>query len=55
MTAAKIRALGISELERIREDIQVIITALDFDGDFRAFVTFCAKNRDSTPTQTRNC
>jgi uncharacterized protein (DUF885 family) len=40
MTAADIHELGVSELSRIRAEMQAIIDALDFDGDFKAFVDF---------------
>lgn len=40
MTAAQIHELGVSELSRIRAEMQDIISAVDFDGDFRSFVDF---------------
>jgi len=40
MTPAEIHELGVSELSRIRAEMQAIIDAVDFDGDFKAFVDF---------------
>ncbi|MDH5259981.1 MAG: DUF885 domain-containing protein [Gammaproteobacteria bacterium] len=40
MTAEEIHELGISELGRIRAEMQDIIDAVGFEGDFRSFVDF---------------
>lgn len=40
MTAAEIHEIGMSELSRIRAEMQDIITAVGFDGDFKSFVDF---------------
>lgn len=40
MTAAEIHELGVSELSRIRAEMQAIIDAVGFDGDFKAFVDY---------------
>ena len=40
MTAAEIHELGVSELSRIRVEMQTIIDAVEFDGDFKAFFDF---------------
>ena len=40
MTAAEIHQLGVSEVSRIRAEMQTIIDAVEFDGDFKAFVDF---------------
>jgi len=40
MTAAEIHELGVSELSRIRAEMQDIIEAVGFEGDFRSFVDF---------------
>jgi uncharacterized protein (DUF885 family) len=40
MAAAEIHELGLSELSRIRSEMQTIIDAVGFDGDFKAFVEF---------------
>jgi len=40
MSAAEIHELGLSELGRIRSEMQVIIDELEFDGDFNSFVAF---------------
>ncbi len=40
MTAEEIHELGVSELQRIRGEMQDIIDAVGFDGDFRSFVDF---------------
>ena len=40
MTAAQIHELGVSELSRIRAEMQNIITAVGFEGDFKSFVDF---------------
>ncbi len=40
MTAAEIHEIGVAELSRIREEMEEIITAVGFDGDFRSFVEF---------------
>jgi uncharacterized protein (DUF885 family) len=40
MTPAQIHALGLSEVKRIRAQMQDIITQLGFNGDFNAFVRF---------------
>jgi len=40
MTAEAIHELGISELGRIRAEMQDIIDAVGFEGDFRSFVDF---------------
>jgi uncharacterized protein (DUF885 family) len=40
MTAAEIHELGVSELSRIRAEMQAIIDDVNFDGDLKAFVNF---------------
>lgn len=40
MTAAEIHELGVSELRRIRAEMQDIITTTGFDGGFRSFIDF---------------
>ena len=40
MTAEEIHELGVSELQRIRGEMQDIIDAVGFEGDFRLFVDF---------------
>ena len=40
MTAAAIHELGVSELSRIRAEMQDIITAVGFEGDLKSFVDF---------------
>jgi prolyl oligopeptidase len=40
MTPDEIHRLGLSEVKRIRTEMQVIIDELDFDGDFGDFLTF---------------
>ena len=40
MTPAEIHELGVSELSRVRAEMQDIITAVGFDGDFSSFVDF---------------
>jgi uncharacterized protein (DUF885 family) len=40
MTAAEIHELGVSELSRIRAEMQDIITAVGFEGDLKSFVDF---------------
>jgi uncharacterized protein (DUF885 family) len=40
MTPAEIHELGVSELARIRAEMQVIVDGFDFDGDFKEFVDF---------------
>jgi uncharacterized protein (DUF885 family) len=40
MTPDEIHRLGLSEVKRIREDMQLIIDELEFDGDFQAFLEF---------------
>lgn len=40
MTPAEIHELGVSEVSRIRAEMQAIIDAVGFDGDFKAFVGF---------------
>lgn len=40
MTADEIHAIGLSEVERIRSQMQAIIDELEFEGDFDAFLTF---------------
>ena len=40
MTAAEIHELGVAELKRIREEMEEIISAVGFEGDFKAFVEF---------------
>jgi uncharacterized protein (DUF885 family) len=40
MTAAEIHELGVSELSRIRAEMQDIIDAVGFEGDFNSFVDF---------------
>ncbi|MGH8195293.1 MAG: DUF885 domain-containing protein [Woeseiaceae bacterium] len=40
MTPDEIHRLGLSEVKRIRTEMQAIIDELDFDGDFAAFLHF---------------
>lgn len=40
MTAEEIHQLGLSEVARIREEMEAIIRDLEFDGDFAAFIQF---------------
>ncbi len=40
MTAVEIHELGVSELSRIRAEMQAIIDDVNFDGDLKAFVNF---------------
>lgn len=40
MTPDDIHRLGLSEVKRIREAMQLIIDELEFDGDFQAFLEF---------------
>ena len=40
MTAAEIHELGVAELSRIRAEMQEIIDALDFEGDFHSFIDY---------------
>ena len=40
MTAAEIHELGVSEVGRIRSEMEAIIETVDFDGDFKEFVDF---------------
>jgi prolyl oligopeptidase len=40
MTPDEIHRLGLEEVKRIRDEMQLIIDELEFDGDFRAFLTF---------------
>ncbi|MGA9574992.1 MAG: DUF885 family protein [Lysobacterales bacterium] len=40
MTAAEIHQLGLSEVARIRAEMETIIKELEFDGDFAAFIQF---------------
>jgi prolyl oligopeptidase len=40
MTPDDIHRLGLSEVRRIRDEMQLIIDELEFDGDFQAFLTF---------------
>jgi len=45
MTAAEIHELGVSELSRIRAEMQEIINAVDFEGDFKSFVDFLREDQ----------
>lgn len=40
LTAAEIHELGVSELSRIRAEMEDVITAVDFEGDFASFLGF---------------
>ena len=40
MTAAEIHELGVAELSRIRAEMQEIIDALGFEGDFHSFIDY---------------
>lgn len=40
MTPDEIHQLGLSEVKRIRAEMQLIIDELEFDGDFQDFLTF---------------
>jgi len=40
MLPAEIHELGVTELSRIRAEMQAIIDAVDFDGDFKGFAEF---------------
>jgi len=40
MTAEEIHQLGLSEVARIRAEMETIIKELEFDGDFAAFIQF---------------
>ena len=40
MTAGEIHQLGLSEVARIRTEMETIITDLEFEGDFAAFIQF---------------
>ena len=40
MTPDDIHRLGLNEVKRIRDEMQLIIDELEFDGDFQAFLTF---------------
>ena len=40
MSAGEIHALGLSEVARIRAEMETIIEDLEFDGDFAAFIQF---------------
>ena len=40
LSPAEIHELGVSELKRIRAEMDAIIEAVEFDGDFSAFVDF---------------
>ncbi|MEL6791524.1 MAG: DUF885 domain-containing protein [Pseudomonadota bacterium] len=40
MTPSAIHALGLGEVARIRTEMEAIINAVEFDGDFDAFLTF---------------
>ena len=40
MTPDEIHRLGLNEVKRIREEMQLIIDEVEFDGDFQAFLTF---------------
>ena len=40
MTPDEIHRLGLDEVKRIRDEMQLIIDELEFDGDFQAFLTF---------------
>ena len=40
MTPDDIHRLGLNEVRRIRDEMQLIIDEVEFDGDFQAFLTF---------------
>ena len=40
MTAVEIHQLGLTEVARIRAEMEAIIKSLEFDGDFSAFIQF---------------
>jgi uncharacterized protein (DUF885 family) len=40
MTPDEIHRLGLNEVKRIRDEMQLIIDELEFDGDFKAFLNF---------------
>ena len=40
MTPDEIHRLGLNEVKRIRDEMQLIIDEVEFDGDFQAFLTF---------------
>ena len=40
MTPDDIHRLGLTEVRRIRDEMQLIIDDIEFDGDFQAFLTF---------------
>ena len=40
MTPDDIHRLGLNEVKRIRDEMQLIIDDVEFDGDFQAFLTF---------------
>lgn len=40
MTPDEIHRLGLEEVKRIRDEMQLIIDELEFDGDFQEFLTF---------------
>ena len=40
MTPEDIHRLGLDEVRRIRDEMQLIIDEVEFDGDFQAFLTF---------------
>lgn len=40
MTAAEIHQLGLAEVQRIRSEMQAVITSVDFDGDLQAFIQY---------------
>jgi len=40
MTPDDIHRLGLTEVKRIRDEMQLIIDEVEFDGDFQAFLTF---------------
>jgi prolyl oligopeptidase len=40
MTPDEIHRLGLDEVKRIRDEMQLIIDELEFDGDFQEFLTF---------------
>ena len=40
LTAEEIHQIGLKEVERIRKEMNVVIKASDFDGDFSEFLTF---------------
>jgi len=54
LTAEAIHKIGLSEVKRIREEMQKIIDSLEFKGDFKAFLKFLRESPQfyaKTPTE----